>query len=120
MNTVNIDFTAKRIAVYVRCRACDNPGEEAYLKIYENKYHHPVSEIYIDEDVAGTSVINRPAFMKMMTDSRNGRIDIIIAESIAVLSRNITVCIRIIDELKNLKEPVGILFEREAVFTLQQ
>lgn len=87
MNTVNIDFTAKRIAVYVRCRACDNPGEEAY---------------------------------RMMTDSRNGRIDIIIAESIAVLSRNITVCIRFIDELKNLKEPIGILFEREAVFTLQQ
>jgi len=54
----------------------------------------------------------------MLEDCRAGKIDYILAKSIARFARNVVDCLSIIEELKNMNPPVGVYFEADNLYTL--
>ena len=58
--------------------------------------------------------------MQMIEDCEAGKIDLIVTKSIARFSRNTLDCIENIRKLQNLPHPVGVFFEVENLYTLDQ
>ena len=54
---------------------------------------------YIDEGISGTSIKNRDSFIKMINDSKEGKIDLILTKEISRFSRNTIDSIKYTDEL---------------------
>lgn len=68
--------------------------------IGENKKWNLVGE-YIDEGISGTSVKNRDNFLKMIEDSKQGKLDLIVTKEISRFSRNVVDSIKYTEELLN-------------------
>lgn len=121
------DHVYKRVAVYVRV-STDNPGQTSSYELQKNYYEDYVSRypnwelvhIYADEGISGTSLRHRDAFNQMIDDCEAGRIDLIITKSVSRFSRNIIDCIGTVNKLKHQIPSVGVLFENEHIFTLNQ
>lgn len=114
-----------RVAIYVRVSTDDvrqTTSYELQKRYYEDFVkHHPnwtLVKIYADEGISGTMLENRAECMKMLADCRAGKIDLIITKSVSRLARNILVSIGIVRELAELKHPVGVFFESECIFSL--
>jgi len=75
-------------------------------------------KIYADEGISGTSLQHRDAFINMIADCHAGKIDLIVTKSVSRFARNVLDCIGYVRELAALKPPVGIFFETENLFTL--
>lgn len=75
-------------------------------------------DIYADEGISGTSLKHRDSFNRMIADCNAGKIDMIVTKSVSRFSRNIVDCISTVNELKMRTPPVGVLFENEQIFTL--
>ena len=56
----------------------------------------------------------------MLTDCRAGKIDLIITKSVSRLARNVVDCITMVRELAALSHPVGVFFESECIFSLNE
>lgn len=117
--------TPQRVAIYVRVSTDDvrqTTSYELQKRYYEDFVkHHPhwtLVKIYADEGISGTMLENRAECMKMLADCRAGKIDLIITKSVSRLARNILVSIGIVRELAELKHPVGVFFESECIFSL--
>lgn len=117
--------TPMRVAIYVRVSTDDvrqTTSYELQKRYYEDFVkHHPhwtLVKIYADEGISGTMLENRAECMKMLSDCRAGKIDLIITKSVSRLARNILVSIGIVRELAELKHPVGVFFESECIFSL--
>lgn len=54
----------------------------------------------------------------MINDCKSGKIDIIITKNVSRFSRNLVDCISAVRDLAALKSPVGVYFETEHIFTL--
>ena len=54
----------------------------------------------------------------MISDSRAGKLDLIITKSVSRFARNVVDCIGLTRDLAELKPPVGVFFESEAIFSL--
>lgn len=119
------DDVERRIAVYVRV-STDNLQQTSSYELQKNYYEEKVSKnpnwtlvgIYADEGISGTSLQHREAFNRMIEDCRSGKIDMIITKSVSRFARNIVDCISIIRQLSSLKNPVGVKFETEGIYTL--
>lgn len=119
------DKQVKRVAVYVRVSTDDSRQTSSY-ELQRNHYMDVVSDniywklvdIYADEGISGTSLKHRDAFVRMINDCKAGKIDLIVTKSVNRFARNIVDCISIMRELRQLKSPVGILFETESIYTL--
>lgn len=115
----------KRVAVYVRV-STDGLSQTSSYELQKNHYtdlvnQHPnwqLVEIYADEGISGTSLNHRDAFLRMVEDCHLGRIDIILTKSVSRFARNIIDCIGYVRQLKALSPPIGIKFEAENIFTL--
>ena len=115
----------KRVAVYARV-STDDPRQTSSYELQKNYYvdaikRHPnwnLVEIYADEGISGTSLRRRDAFVKMISDCKEGKIDLIVTKSVSRFSRNVLDCIGYVRELKALKPPVAIFFETENIYTL--
>jgi len=68
--------------------------------INENKKWSLVGE-YIDEGISGTSVKNRDNFLRMLKDSKEGKLDLIVTKEISRFSRNVVDSIKYTEELLN-------------------
>lgn len=68
--------------------------------ISENKNWNLVGE-YIDEGISGTQVQKRDNFLKMIEDSKCGKLDLIITKEISRFSRNVIDSIKYTEELLN-------------------
>ena len=68
--------------------------------INENKKWNLVGE-YIDEGISGTSVKNRDNFLRMIEDSKQGKLDLIVTKEISRFSRNVVDSIKYTEELLN-------------------
>lgn len=112
----------KRVAAYVRVSS----GKEAQLHSlsvqisYYNNYignrgDWELAGIYADEAMTGTKK-DRPEFQRLLTDCRNGKIDMVIAKSITRLARNTVTLLETARELKSLGG--DIFFEKENIHTL--
>ncbi len=119
------DDIARRVAVYVRV-STDNLQQTSSYELQKNYYEEKVSrnpnwalvDIYADEGISGTSLQHRDAFNRMIEDCKAGKIDMIITKSVSRFARNIVDCISIVRQLSALKNPVGVRFETEGIFTL--
>ena len=115
-----------RVAVYARV-STDNEEQTTSIELQKKYYeefvnNHPnwtLVAIYADDGVSGTSDKKRDNFLQMIADCKAGKIDLIICKSISRLSRNNEILLRTVRELSELPNPVGIYFETEAIYTLQ-
>lgn len=119
------DQSEKRVAVYARV-STDDPRQTSSYELQKNYYtetisRHPgwkLTEIYADEGISGTSLKHRDAFIKMIQDCRDGKIDLILTKSVSRFARNQLDCIGYMRELKALRPPIGIYFEQENIYSL--
>ena len=92
--------TVKRVAVYARV-STDDPRQTSSYELQRNHYNDMVSrrpdwqlvQIYTDEGISGTSLQHRDAFIQMIHDCQEGKIDLIVTKSVSRFARNILDCI---------------------------
>ncbi len=115
----------QRVAIYVRVSTDDvrqTTSYELQKKYYEEFVtQHPnwtLVKIYADEGISGTSLKKRDEFNRMIADCRAGKIDMIITKSVSRFARNVEDFIGTVRSLAELKPRVGVFFESEAIFSL--
>jgi len=115
----------KRVAVYARV-STDDPRQTSSYELQKNHYRDVVSrhpgwnlvEIYADEGISGTSLQHRDAFIRMIKDCQDGKIDLIVTKTVARFARNILDCIGHVRQLAAMQPPIGVFFETENIYTL--
>lgn len=126
---VNIydDSSFKRVGVYARVSTGNEEQtssyqlqSEYYEKMVNERKNWELVDVYADEGISGTSLNHRESFKRMIKDCEAGLIDLIVTKNVPRFARNIVDCITISRELKALKPPVGILFETEGIYTLNE
>ena len=111
-----------RVAAY--CRVSKNIAEQlSSINTQMDTYHRLISEhpewelveIYSDKGKTGTNTKKRTAFMKMINDAEDGKIDLILVKSISRFCRNTVDMLETIRYLKKLG--VEVFFEKEKLNT---
>ena len=113
----------KRVCVYCRVPA-DDPvqitSHELTKKLYAEWINYTpgwnFAGIYVDEGIASPD--HQKEFERMIGDCCAGKIDIIVTKSVFRFAQNADDCLSIIRKLARLDPPVGVLFEKERLFTL--
>lgn len=85
-----------------------------YIRLHRD---YELVDIYSDSGISGTSTKKRAGFMRMIRDSRMGKIDFIITKSISRFARNTADCLKYMRELKALGIP--IFFEKENINSME-
>ena len=119
------DTKEKRVAVYARV-STDDPRQTSSYELQKNHYmdvvqRHPgwtLENIYADEGISGTSLQHRDAFIQMIKDCHEGKIDLIVTKSVSRFARNVVDCISYVRQLGALQPPIGVFFETENIYTL--
>ncbi len=117
----------KRVAIYARV-STDSTEQTSSYELQKNYYedmvnNHPnweLVDIYADEGISGTSLRHRDEFIRMIKDCREGKIDLIITKMVSRFARNEEDLQHYKKLLKKLHPPVGILFETERLYTLNE
>jgi DNA invertase Pin-like site-specific DNA recombinase len=115
----------KRVCAY--CRVSTDSREqqssftaqlEYYTALIENQENWQFAGIYADEAKSGTKLQKRDDFLRMMKDSEEGKIDMIITKSLTRFARN---TVDSIQALRRLKEfGVSVYFEKEHIDSLSE
>ncbi len=74
--------------------------------------------VYKDINKSGTSRKDRDEFNRMTEDAKAGKIDYIITKSISRFARNTIDALKCVEDLRSLNPPVGVVFIKEHIFTL--
>ena len=113
----------KRVAVYARVstdhleqQTSLEAQKDYYAKEIENHKDWMLAGIYADDGISGTSYLKREAFLQMLEDCRNGKIDMILTKSVSRFARNTVDALNTIRELKSLN--IGVYFQKENIWTL--
>ena len=115
----------QRVAIYARVSTGDERQttsfelQQIYYEDFVNR--HPnwtLVKIYADEGISGTSLAHRDEFNNMIADCRSGKIDLIVTKSVSRFARNVMITIGMVRELAELNPPVGVFFESESIFSL--
>lgn len=115
----------QRVAIYARVSTGDERQttsfelQQIYYEDFVNR--HPnwtLVKIYADEGISGTSLAHRDEFNNMIADCRLGKIDLIVTKSVSRFARNVMITIGMVRELAELNPPVGVFFESESIFSL--
>lgn len=112
----------KRVAAYCRVSS----GKDAmlhslsaqvsyYSEMIQNRRGWEYMGVYSDEALTGTKE-HRPEFQRLLSDCRNGKIDMIITKSISRLARNTLTMLQVVRELKKLN--VDVYFEKENIHSI--
>ena len=115
----------QRVAIYARV-STDDPAQTSSFELQQKYYtnlveQHPKWElvkIYSDEGKSGTTTQHREGFLEMLRDAYDGKIDLIIVKNISRLARNVVDFLSTIRKLREKK--VGVLFESEAIYSMNQ
>ena len=105
-----------KVAAYARV-STDSEDQlnsfESQVKYYNEKISKNIEwsfvEVYADESISGTQDYKRSNFMRMIQDSMNGKIDLILTKSISRFARNTLDTLKYVRMLK--EKNVAILFE---------
>lgn len=119
------DTREKRVAVYARV-STDDPRQTSSYELQKNHYidivsHRPgwkLVDIYADEGISGTSLQRREAFIRMIKDCHDRKIDLIVTKSVSRFARNVLDCIGYVRQLAAMQPPIGVFFETENIYTL--
>ena len=120
-----VDGGIKRVAPYIRV-STDSDEQTSSYELQKNYFTEYVNaqpgwvlvDIYADEGISGTQINHREGLQRLLDDCRAGKIDYIITKSISRFARNIVDCLNMIEELRNLNLPVGVIFETDHIDTL--
>ena len=120
-----VDGGTKRVAPYIRV-STDSDEQTSSYELQKNYFTEYVKaqpgwvlvDIYADEGISGTQINHREGLQRLLDDCRAGKIDYIITKSISRFARNIVDCLNMIEELRNLNPPVGVIFETDHIDTL--
>jgi len=113
----------KRIAPY--CRVSTDHEEQLssyksqvqyYTEYVNSKSDWTLVDIYADEAITGTQVKNRVDFQRLITDCKDGKIDMVITKTISRFARNTLDTLKYVRMLKELG--VAVFFEEENINTL--
>ena len=115
----------KRVCAYCRV-STDDVNQTSSYELQNNHYEDMIKEhqgwelvgIYADEGISGTSLKHRDEFNRMIEDCKAGKIDLIVTKSVSRFARNIVDCIAKVRELANMIPQVGVFFETEHIYTL--
>ena len=118
------DAHLKRVAAYCRV-STDEDTQTTSFELQKKEYTRMISNtegwklagIYADEGISGTSINHRLGMQQMIEDCKAGKIDMIITKSISRFARNIVDCLNTIEMLRNLPNPVSVVFETEHLNT---
>lgn len=113
-----------RVCAYCRV-STDEEAQQSSYELQVQHYRQYISEntrwtfvdIYADEGISGTSLQHRNDFKRTIRDAQSGKIDLVITKSISRFARNVLDCLSTIRQLKMLNPPVGVLFEKENIYT---
>lgn len=117
--------TLERLRVAAYCRV--STDDEDQLNSYKSQVQHyseyiagkenwTLVDVYADEAITGTQTKHRESFQKLIKDSMNGDIDMIITKSISRFARNTLDTLRYVRMLK--EKNVAVFFEEENINTL--
>ncbi|MCM1343724.1 MAG: recombinase family protein [Lachnospiraceae bacterium] len=114
----------KRVAAYVRVstekemslNSLENQAEVYTAQIGANP-EWEFAGIYEDRGISGTKEM-RPAFQQLLTDCREGKIDLILTKSFTRFARNTVVLLSTLRELKALG--VDVYFEKDNIHSLSE
>ena len=119
----NLEERPLKVAAYVRV-STENDEQKSSYELQVNDFteriksnpHWEFAGIYSDEGVSGTQLTHRQGMLDMIEDAKAGKIDLILAKSIARFARNVVDCLSVIDELR--KNDVGVRFDEGGLYTL--
>ena len=120
---IALEHRKLKVAAYVRV-STENDEQTSSYELQVNDFTERIKAnpnwefvgIYSDEGISGTELSHRKGMLQMLEDARAGKIQHILAKSIARFARNVVDCLSIIDELKNLG--VGVHFDENNLYTL--
>ena len=123
--TMAVEDRTLNVAAYIRVSTY-NDEQTSSFELQQNDFTERIQAnpkwnfvgIYSDEGISGTVLSHRKGMLQMLEDCRAGKIDYILAKSIARFARNVVDCLSIIEELKNMNPPVGVYFEADNLYTL--
>lgn len=117
------NFERLRIAAYCRVSTDSedqlnsyNSQKAYYTDLIQKNNEWIFVEIYADEAITGTQVTNRENFQRMINDSMNGEIDMIITKSISRFARNTLDTLKYVRMIK--EKNIAVFFEDEKINTL--
>ena len=119
----NLEERPLKVAAYVRV-STENDEQKSSYELQVNDFtdriksnpHWEFAGIYSDEGISGTELTHRKGMLNMIEDAKAGKIDLILAKSIARFARNVVDCLSVIDELR--KVGVGVRFDEANLYTL--
>ena len=123
--TMAVEDRTLNVAAYIRV-STENDEQTSSFELQQNDFTERIQAnpkwnfvgIYSDEGISGTELSHRKGMLQMLEDCRAGKIDYILAKSIARFARNVVDCLSIIEELKNMNPPIGVYFEADNLYTL--
>lgn len=115
----------KRVCAYCRV-STDDPAQTTSYELQKQHYEEQInntpgwvfSGIYADEGISATSLKNRDQFNRMIEDCYAGKIDVIVTKNVSRFARNVVDCLSVVRKLAQLNPPVGVKFETEGFFSL--
>ena len=119
------DGVEKRVCAYCRV-STDDPAQTTSYELQKKHYEEQINStpgwiyagIYADEGISATSLKNRDEFNRMIADCYNGKIDVIVTKNVSRFARNVVDCLSVVRMLSQLNPPVGVKFETEGFFSL--
>lgn len=75
-----------------------------------------VVDRYVDDGITGTQAKKRPEFMRMLSDAKVGKFDLIVTREVSRFARNTVECLEFTRQLKSLN--VEVYFVHEGLWTL--
>ena len=117
----------QRVAAY--CRVSTDSDEQQFSFHLQKKYYEDyvanhgnweLIRVYADEGKSGTDRERRPEFNEMIDDCFDNKIDLVVTKSVSRFARNVVDCISLVRKLQEQKHPVGVFFESECIFSLNE
>lgn len=114
-----------RVAAYVRVseetketQHSLQAQEEFYRRQIHEKVEWELAEIYKDNGISGTDIKRREGFVRLISDCKAGKIDLILVKSVSRFARNTLDLLRIVRYLKQLG--VSVRFEEQNIDSLTE
>ena len=120
---IALDQRKLKVAAYVRV-STENDEQTSSYELQVNDFTERIKAnpnwefagIYSDEGISGTNLIHRKGMLQMIEDAKAGKIEHILAKSIARFARNVVDCLSVIEELREIG--VGVHFDENNLYTL--
>lgn len=122
-NTIDIEKRKLKVAAYVRV-STQNDEQTSSFELQVKDFTKRINDnpnwefagIYSDEGISGTELSHRRGMLRLIEDAKAGKVQLILAKSIARFARNTVDCLTIVQELRDYG--VGVRFDENNLCTL--